>query len=292
MEKQVFNLSKINGMFPLPLRERFQLENLTFPSPTAFFGRRGSDCRRGTSRTSTGEVRVRGKNLAFTLAEVLITLGIIGVVAAITMPTLIQNHKEKQIITSVKKSYSILSQAYQQILFNEGNPYTWFDKTLSQAENSKILAEKFKPYLKIAKDCGADAGCFPDKVTTFLGGRENGNNNTNNLTYKIIMADGTPVSFYVNASYIDGTGNTIGSIRIDADGFRGNSVFGKDVFQFYFDEKRFYTNTDPDYINNNCLKQQGFEPGVACVTWILTYGNMDYLHCPEKLDWNGKTKCK
>ena len=49
---------------------------------------------------------------AFTLAEVLITLGIIGVVAAMTMPVLIQNHQEKVTVTRLKKAYSILSQAY------------------------------------------------------------------------------------------------------------------------------------------------------------------------------------
>ncbi|MFQ8625261.1 MAG: type II secretion system protein [Candidatus Gastranaerophilaceae bacterium] len=40
---------------------------------------------------------------AFTLAEVLITLGIIGVVAAMTMPVLIQNHKEKETVAKLKK---------------------------------------------------------------------------------------------------------------------------------------------------------------------------------------------
>ena len=40
---------------------------------------------------------------AFTLAEVLITLGIIGVVAAMTMPSLIQNYKERETVSKVKK---------------------------------------------------------------------------------------------------------------------------------------------------------------------------------------------
>lgn len=50
-------------------------------------------------------------NLAFTLAEVLITLGIIGVVAAITIPTLIAKTHSKQYTTSFKKSLSTLSNA-------------------------------------------------------------------------------------------------------------------------------------------------------------------------------------
>ena len=49
----------------------------------------------------------------FTLAEVLITLGIIGVVAAMTIPTLINNYKEKVIVYKLPEIYSILDQAYK-----------------------------------------------------------------------------------------------------------------------------------------------------------------------------------
>lgn len=46
--------------------------------------------------------------LAFTLAEVLITLGIIGVVAAMTLPTLINNYRKQETIAKLKKVYSVL----------------------------------------------------------------------------------------------------------------------------------------------------------------------------------------
>lgn len=47
----------------------------------------------------------------FTLAEVLVTLGIIGVVSALTLPTLIQNHNKKIITTRLEKFYSTINQA-------------------------------------------------------------------------------------------------------------------------------------------------------------------------------------
>ena len=53
----------------------------------------------------------RVKKAAFTLAEVLITLGIIGVVAAMTMPVLIQKHKNTVVETRLKKFYSAINQA-------------------------------------------------------------------------------------------------------------------------------------------------------------------------------------
>lgn len=50
---------------------------------------------------------------AFTLAEVLITLGIIGVVAAMTLPTVINNTKNKELETAFKKTYSQLDKQYR-----------------------------------------------------------------------------------------------------------------------------------------------------------------------------------
>lgn len=65
---------------------------------------------------------------AFTLSEVLITLGIIGVVAAMTMPVLIANYRENVIKNQFKKAYSLVSQALTRIEVNNGYPlecYVW-----------------------------------------------------------------------------------------------------------------------------------------------------------------------
>lgn len=61
---------------------------------------------------------------AFTLAEVLITLGIIGVVAAMTLPVLISNYNNKIYINQLKKSYSTFSQGMQK-MFAEYNCPDW-----------------------------------------------------------------------------------------------------------------------------------------------------------------------
>lgn len=52
----------------------------------------------------------------FTLAEVLITLGIIGIVAAMTIPTLMTNNQSKKLKSQFLKSYSTISQAYRLML--------------------------------------------------------------------------------------------------------------------------------------------------------------------------------
>ena len=60
------------------------------------------------------------KKSAFNLAEVLITLGIIGVVAAVTLPTLVANYQKTVWVNQLKKTYSTLNEGFKQIVANEG----------------------------------------------------------------------------------------------------------------------------------------------------------------------------
>ena len=66
-------------------------------------------------------VTVNIKYFGFTLAEVLITLGIIGVVAAMTLPAVINNTHNKQMETALKKGYSIAQQALTMMTANSGD---------------------------------------------------------------------------------------------------------------------------------------------------------------------------
>lgn len=88
---------------------------------------------------------------AFTLAEVLITLGVIGVVSAMTMPILIQKHNEQVTITKLKKFYSVMSQAQQQAIAEYGDVenWDWVSDEDNNNANIKIWFDKyFAPYLK------------------------------------------------------------------------------------------------------------------------------------------------
>ena len=106
------------------------------------------------------------KNRAFTLAEVIITLGIIGVVAAMTIPTLIQKYQEKEMVSRWFKAYSMLQQVIKLAEADCGNSSTWTwenfldtDKTDIDVTGSAYAC--MKPYLKVVSDCpkgGAD--CF------------------------------------------------------------------------------------------------------------------------------------
>ena len=77
---------------------------------------------------------------AFTLAEVLITLGIIGVVAALTMPSLIANYQKTQFETGVKKMASVVGQAVTKLMADEG-VNTVNDTSLLYEQNDKLGGE-------------------------------------------------------------------------------------------------------------------------------------------------------
>lgn len=97
---------------------------------------------------------------AFTLAEVLITLGIIGVVAALTIPTLVNNYRKKQFETGLKKEYSVLLQALDMYKQDNETPLKKEDTDQSHGE----FKNKIKPYLKILIDCGDEqAGKYEAK---------------------------------------------------------------------------------------------------------------------------------
>lgn len=76
--------------------------------------------------------------IAFTLAEVLITLGIIGVVSAITIPALINEHKKIVTVNKLKKNYVLFAQVFQMAERENGFAENW-DYSLSHTE----FAEKY-----------------------------------------------------------------------------------------------------------------------------------------------------
>ncbi len=90
---------------------------------------------------------------AFTLAEVLITLGIIGVVTAMTIPALITNYQKHATETKVKTFYSKINQAIQLSIANGNNPVgsIIIGKAYSYNENLDFLKTFVYPYMKVSE---------------------------------------------------------------------------------------------------------------------------------------------
>ena len=104
------------------------------------------------------------RKFGFTLAEVLITLSIIGVVAAITMPALIQNHKKSVVETRLAKFYSTMNQVVKRAEVDYGEITTWEsyryiyekdeegnDDLTKPVANLAFLNKYFLPYMHTAK---------------------------------------------------------------------------------------------------------------------------------------------
>ena len=141
---------------------------------------------------------------AFTLAEVLITLGIIGVVAAMTMPSLMQNYKRQQATARIKKFVSVINQALISAENDLGPREDWVIGEMDNSDSAyNFLNTYIKPYIK-----SADI----EKRTLF--GR-------NMATLRFV--DGSQMSVKVGACY---------DIWYDINGEKGPNKKGKDIFVF------------------------------------------------------------
>ena len=117
------------------------------------------------------------RKVAFTLAEVLITLGIIGIVAAMTLPSLINEYKKKEVETRLAHTYSTMTQAFKLAEADNGESQYW-TKNIAGSSNisdmsivDDFLTAYFIPYLNFntkietidgygLKKFGYDIRCF------------------------------------------------------------------------------------------------------------------------------------
>ena len=106
----------------------------------------------GVRRTGEGS-RVEGKvyKIAFTLAEVLITLGIIGVVAALTLPSVVAHYKEKVLVTQVQKAYSEMQNALK--MYSAQNNCSDISCISDTNQTDAELADKLFAQFQGAKRC-------------------------------------------------------------------------------------------------------------------------------------------
>ncbi len=241
------------------------------------------------------------KKNAFTLAEVLITLGIIGVVAALTLPAIVQKNYEKETVARVKKAYSILQQAYLMASQKDGTPDEWGATGMYETSSHIFLANKFAPYIKITTNCVGMNNEEVKKICTAIYF-----DTTSYASYKI--ADGTTFIFRIWDGQCNGQyGSTkqlkdvCGRIMVDVNATGKPNILGKDIFNFYITKSGIYpTGTEFDRLSmkDYCTKSRewggaynSYYNGVACAAWVLYKENMDYLRC--ELDWDsGKKSCK
>ena len=239
----------------------------------------------------------------FTLAEVLITLGIIGIVAAMTLPTIIQKQQEKTTVIKVKEAYSIVSQSYfRAVEENGGDISTW--GCLSTSDSGKCVMDNFAKHLNVISTT-KEAN---DSVPYSLNLKENTNHHFNHL-YSIKLSNGFSLKFARGRWTCDTYGNwsvseiekLSCSIHVDINGEKGPNALGHDVFTFKIHKQTVSpvgNKSEPYYrFWITCKKNASNEfwdggvNGMSCAGWVIANENMDYLHCND-LSWDGKNKCK
>lgn len=196
------------------------------------------------------------KRKAFTLAEVLITLGIIGVVASLVLPSVLINYKKREIATKLKKDYSQINQVLQRINADYGDinvftgqasvfvpkyilPYyngakLYRTPKVSNSHEKAMCYHPNDPLGGSKRSQYGDMGRYPGYISTpFLGG-----------TISIELQDGTCIGFNPSSSIV--WANV--QVFIDVNGSnKGPNILGKDLFYFSYDA------------NTNSIKPYGYQ---------------------------------
>ena len=186
---------------------------------------------------------------AFTLAEVLITLGIIGIAAAMTLPTVINKYQKKQIIIQLKKAYSEINQAIRIAENKYGSIDSW-----DISNTAYFLDNYLSPNIKIIKTCNPSTKkCWAEKIYTI--DNRNASIYTPSNYISFVTASGYSVYYWLHEK---GNG---GWFFVDINGAaKGPNTLGKDIHPFIFS-----WGTDDDGGTGRCRTKLGFFPyGLHC----------------------------
>jgi len=145
----------------------------------------------------------------FTLAEVLITLGIIGVVAALTLPSLRQQINYQQYVTSLRKIHSELSQSVQKAMYDNGSE-KWSDTNIS-------MRDFLSKYFRTSGSAGSAVNGFIGDTGSFK--------NVDGTNGAIGAAD---CAFINSGASICFAGKS--EVFVDVNGKEGPNIGGRDIF--------------------------------------------------------------
>ena len=193
------------------------------------------------------------RRVGFTLAEVLITLGIIGIVSAMTIPTLIKNYQIKVRDNQFKKVYATLNQALRMTLSDfDYTVVCYYKDGVLHNKDCPVFWKTFESKLRVVKSCNSNSfaqGCIPhyDGYEILLKEKYKDNTNydeefwdnyantqlggitTNHLKTRaqsLVLNDGTIIIHYGHSGYVTP------KLYVDINGFAGPNKFNHDVFGF------------------------------------------------------------
>lgn len=208
---------------------------------------------------------------AFTLAEVLITLMIIGVIAAMTIPTLNVAAHKKVNAEGCKKAFVVLSEAVD--IAKVQDPIANWSFTDNDTTTN---FNKIKPYLNIVKECIGTSGCWikpkalNDGVATNFG--DNGYGSPN-ISFK--TGDGMNIAFDVHGESFNVTRKRSDTILFAADvnGDNPPNRVGDDVFIYVLGDNELLPAGNNVSGNGDCTRAG---EGRDCAARVLFEGAINY----------------
>ena len=248
---------------------------------------------------------------AFTLAEVLITLAIIGVVAALTLPSVIQNFKERQYVSQLKKTYSVLQNAFQMAIAEHGTLDQWGltntvigvdeeGNKITDATPGQLIFSYIEPYLNIVTN---DYLYSSDQLYSLDGRyRETTpavpSEDNKELPQGGTLADGSFFQLgWIDVGGCSAPAGKCGDFWIYLPDKK--QQLGVTMFNFWLTKngllpKGYSGDTGYPFERDCDIKNKEGRPsdvqGRGCAGWVIYQGNMNYLHCDD-LSWSGKKKC-
>ncbi len=218
----------------------------------------------------------RTKQFAFTLAETLIVVGIIGVIATLTLPNLNSSTADKEKVVRLQKLYSDLNAAVGRASVTYGPTKNWCSNINNNDGSCSIrFYNRIKEFLKYKQECTvSDASCSIYQA-------DNGSRSGGYRYYPaLVLPDGLTVSIGQSQLVIDLDGAS-----------KGSATECDDLFELKI------KNNAVDY---GCNNQNLIGLKACCTRWVLTNGNMDFKKlkngkCPDGktiLDWTTNTSCK
>jgi len=232
---------------------------------------------------------------AFTLAETLIVMGIIGVVAALTLPNLNSSTGDKEKVAKVKKIYQNLNDAFGRAEAVYGPVEEW---CIGSSVGCRFkFFDRITEFMKVSKKC--------DVITQCSIGFDNNGSTGAPYDTAAVLADGSTIALYTN----DYNDDKLFFARVDIDGVqKGANKQGNDIFKFLVNHEKgvyvedimsnssYYVTGDTGSctVSNKCFRD------IAAAAWIINFDNMDYLKttdgttCPNgtNLTVGGNHSCK
>lgn len=238
---------------------------------------------------------IKLKFFGFTLAEVLITVGIIAVVAAMTIPSLLTRIEEKVLINKLLEVNSQLVEASKLMVDEYGLVSTYSDDAV---ERRDLFFENLSRHLKLSSKCtwksclsqGYIAAYNNSMVWRFY-------NDSFYLPNGALIFNTATFNGPCNVSKDSSSGSgSCGFFFVDVNGRQKPNTFGVDTFKFEVYPDGIVAAGGPKYnywangFRFCLLGGTDYRCSASCTGWVIKNKNMDYRRCQD-LSWTGKTKC-